>query len=48
MKKKPYLLNLVKIGNKDLGFISLIEGTKLMPFPPKRIYWIYWAFFTKF
>ena len=41
MKKKHYLLNLVKIGNKDLGFISLIEGTKLMPFPPKRIYWIY-------
>ena len=41
MKNKPYLLNLIKIGQKDSGYISLLEGNSLLPFSPKRIYWIY-------
>jgi dTDP-4-dehydrorhamnose 3,5-epimerase-like enzyme len=38
---KPYILHLPKIGEKELGFISLIEGSNLLPFKPKRIYWVY-------
>ena len=41
MKNKPYLLNLRKIGHKDSGYISLLEGNNLLPFKAKRIYWIY-------
>lgn len=41
MKNKPFLLNLRKIGQKDSGYISLLEGNRLLPFSPKRIYWIY-------
>lgn len=41
MKNKPYLINLRKIGHKNTGFISLVEGQNLLPFSPKRVYWIY-------
>jgi len=41
LKNRPYILNLTKIGQKDSGYISLIEGNSLLPFSPKRIYWIY-------
>lgn len=41
MKNKPYLINLRKIGHKNSGFISLVEGHNLLPFSPKRVYWIY-------
>jgi len=41
LKNRPYILNLTKIGQKDSGYISLIEGNSLLPFNPKRIYWIY-------
>jgi dTDP-4-dehydrorhamnose 3,5-epimerase-like enzyme len=41
LKIKPYIFQLPKIGEKGLGFISLIEGSNLLPFSPKRIYWIY-------
>ena len=34
-------MDLPKIGEKDIGFISLVEGENLLPFVPKRIYWIY-------
>lgn len=40
-RNKPCLLELPKIGEKDIGFISLIEGENLLPFVPKRIYWVY-------
>jgi hypothetical protein len=36
----PILLNLSKIGNDSLGYISLLEKD-LLPFVPKRIYWTY-------
>lgn len=41
LRNKPYLLELPKIGEKEIGFISLIEGGNLLPFVPKRVYWIY-------
>ncbi len=41
MKIKPYIFQLPKIGSKESGYISLIEGSHLLPFTPKRIYWIY-------
>jgi hypothetical protein len=42
MKKdnKPYLINLNRIGNEDLGYITKAENSKL-PFQIMRVYWTY-------
>jgi dTDP-4-dehydrorhamnose 3,5-epimerase-like enzyme len=37
----PEIINLPKIGELDQGYISLIQVNDLLPFNPKRIYWIY-------
>ena len=37
---RPRLITLPKIGDSEIGFISLLENDKL-PFVPKRIYWTY-------
>ena len=41
MIQKPYLIELNKIGSISSGFISVAEGNTLIPFIPKRVYWIY-------
>ena len=41
MIKNPEIINLPKIGGHDQGYISLIQANDLLPFNPKRIYWIY-------
>lgn len=40
--KKPFLIELNKIGNSSLGFISVAEEGKL-PFQIKRVYWTYFT-----
>jgi hypothetical protein len=40
MQNKPYLIDFPKIGDYDLGFISISEKSSL-PFIPKRVYWTY-------
>ena len=40
--KSPYLIAFPKIGNQELGFISIAEKENL-PFIPKRIYWTYFT-----
>lgn len=41
-KIKPYLIQFPKIGNPQIGFISIAENQNL-PFIPKRIYWTYFT-----
>lgn len=42
MKNKPYLIEFPKIGESQLGYISVSEKNNL-PFIPKRIYWTYFT-----
>ncbi|MDB2342440.1 FdtA/QdtA family cupin domain-containing protein [Flavobacteriaceae bacterium] len=37
----PKILKLPKIGEPEIGYISLLEKNYLLPFIPLRIYWIY-------
>jgi hypothetical protein len=40
-KIKPHIINLPEIGELNKGYISLIQVNDLLPFNPKRIYWIH-------
>lgn len=42
MIDKPYLIEFPKIGESQLGYISISEKDNL-PFIPKRIYWTYFT-----
>jgi hypothetical protein len=42
MNVKPVLIEFPKIGNSQLGYISVSEKDSL-PFVPKRIYWTYFT-----
>lgn len=43
MKKEPHLILLDKKGSKELGFISVGESHKNIPFDIKRVYWTYFT-----
>jgi mannose-6-phosphate isomerase-like protein (cupin superfamily) len=38
---QPYFINFEQIGNKSIGYISVSEFSKHIPFEVKRIYWTY-------
>lgn len=40
---KPQYFNLNKIGDSSLGFISIAENLKNIPFEVKRVYWTYYT-----
>ncbi len=40
---KPHYLNLDKIGNSSLGFITVAENLINIPFEIKRVYWTYFT-----
>lgn len=42
MTKNPYLITFPKIGNSQLGYISVAEN-ELLPFEVKRVYWTYFT-----
>lgn len=42
MNTKPHLIEFPKIGNSQLGYISVAENLTL-PFEVKRIYWTYYT-----
>ena len=42
MYKKPYIIEFPKIGNSQLGYISVAENENL-PFEVKRIYWTFYT-----
>lgn len=39
----PYLINFPKLGGSEIGFISVAEQNKLMPFEIQRIFWTYYT-----
>ena len=39
--KIPYLIDIGSIGGKELGFITVAEAGKKIPFEVKRVYWTY-------
>lgn len=42
MNSIPYVIDFGRIGDSQLGYISIAEKTNL-PFTPKRIYWTYFT-----
>jgi len=45
MKKysEPYLIEFSKIGNSSVGYISVAEAQKSVPFEIKRVFWTYFT-----
>ena len=43
MMDKPYLINFKSIGGPDLGYISVAENNKEVPFEVKRVFWSYYT-----
>lgn len=39
--KKPYLIEFPRIGDDYIGYISVVEQGKIIPFKVKRVYWTY-------
>jgi hypothetical protein len=39
--KKPQLIEIEKIGNPNLGYISVLQNHENVPFEIKRVYWTY-------
>jgi dTDP-4-dehydrorhamnose 3,5-epimerase-like enzyme len=38
---QPYLIEFPKIGEPAMGYISVAEGLKLIPFEIKRVFWTF-------
>lgn len=43
MNNKPYTFKLSSIGSSDLGYITVAEYEKSIPFKIKRVYWTYFT-----
>lgn len=41
--KKPYLIEFPKLGAPDIGYISVVENSNLIPFDIKRVFWTYYT-----
>lgn len=41
--KRPYLIEFPKLGAPDIGYISVVEDAKLIPFDIKRVFWTYYT-----
>lgn len=41
--QNPYIINFDKIGNNEIGYISVIENSKKLPFKVERVYWTYFT-----
>lgn len=39
----PYLIDFPKLGASEIGFISVTEQNKLIPFEIQRIFWTYYT-----
>ena len=40
-QKKPCIIDFPKIGNTEIGYISVVEAQKNVPFEIKRVFWSY-------
>lgn len=43
MNKKPHIITLSSIGSSSLGYITVAEQNKNIPFGVKRVYWTYYT-----
>jgi dTDP-4-dehydrorhamnose 3,5-epimerase-like enzyme len=41
--KKPHLIEFPKLGEPSIGYISVTEAEKKVPFPIKRVFWTYYT-----
>ena len=41
MSEKPYWIHFTGIGDKEVGYISVAQASSHIPFPIKRVYWVY-------
>ena len=41
--ENPYLINFPKLGDPSVGYISVTENAKLVPFIVQRIFWTYYT-----
>jgi len=41
--KKPHLIDFSKIGEPTIGYISVMEQEKQIPFEVKRVFWTYYT-----
>ncbi len=41
--KQPHLISFPKLGDPSIGFISVYEGSTLVPFEVKRVFWTYYT-----
>lgn len=42
-KKSPYLIDLKSVGSPELGYLSVAEPLKSIPFKIKRVFWSYYT-----
>jgi hypothetical protein len=40
---KPHIIQFPKIGNSEIGFISIGEANKIIPFSIERVFWTYFT-----
>lgn len=43
MSDKPTLIQLNKLGDPSLGYISVVQESDILPFEVKRVYWTYFT-----
>jgi oxalate decarboxylase/phosphoglucose isomerase-like protein (cupin superfamily) len=41
--KAPYLIQFPKLGNSEIGYISVAEQQQYVPFEVKRVFWTYYT-----
>ena len=41
--EKPYLIEFPKLGAPDIGYISVVQNSNLIPFEIKRVFWTYYT-----
>lgn len=41
--RKPHIINLDSIGETSIGYISIVESNKNIPFEVKRVFWTYFT-----
>jgi hypothetical protein len=39
--EKPYVIEFEKIGQEEIGYLSIAENPINLPFAVKRVYWVY-------
>lgn len=41
--KPPHIIEFRQIGSSEIGYISILENSKLVPFDIKRVFWTYYT-----